>query len=311
MATTNRASLLTKTHKVLKKHYTPVAAPLDRNVLDHILFACCLENASYEKAEDVFARVQEMYFDWNEVRVTTVTELAESMGGLPDPVRAASGLKHVLQSIFETYYTFDLEHLKKQNQGVSVKEMAKYRSITPFVLSYTTQQALGGHSIPIDASAFDTFEVLGIASASDRQELRIPGLERAIPKTKGVEFGSLLHQLAADFHASPHSTRVKDILLEIAPGAKERLPKRAAKRKEHPARAPSSDKAKKPAAAATAPKTSPAKKGPVKNTAAKAPPKKKTASSSAVKKSKTTAVKKTKKVKKKSATKRISKSKPR
>ncbi len=310
MATTNRASLLTKTHKVLKKHYTPVAAPLDRNVLDHILFACCLENASYEKAEDVFARVQEMYFDWNEVRVTTVTELAESMGGLPDPVCAASILKHVLQSIFETYYTFDLEHLKKQNQGVSVKEMAKYRSITPFVLSYTTQQALGGHSIPIDASAFNTFEVLGIASESDRQELRIPGLERAIPKTKGAEFGSLLHQLAADFHASPHSTRVKDIFLEIAPDAKERLPKRAAKRKEQLARAPSSDKAKNPAAA-TAPKKSSAKKAPAKNTAAKAPPKKKTASSSAVKKSKKTAVKKAKKVKKKSATKRISKSKPR
>ena len=93
MATPNRASILTKAHKVLKKHFTPVAPPKDRDVLDALLYACCLENAPHDKADDVFARLQESYFGWNEIRVTTVTELAEAMSDLPDPQAAANSLK--------------------------------------------------------------------------------------------------------------------------------------------------------------------------------------------------------------------------
>ena len=49
---TNRAALLTKLHKVLKKHYKPVSPPKDRTVLEHLLYACCLENARPEAADD-------------------------------------------------------------------------------------------------------------------------------------------------------------------------------------------------------------------------------------------------------------------
>jgi hypothetical protein len=48
-------------------------------------------------------------------------------------------------------------------------------------------------------------------------------MERAIPKNKGEEFFSLLHQLGIDLTSSPQSTRVKGILAEIDPEAKERL----------------------------------------------------------------------------------------
>jgi hypothetical protein len=58
----------------------------------------------------------------------------------------------------------------------------------------------------------------------------VPGLERAIPKNKGVEFGSLLHQLAAELVASPYGPTARGILLEIDPEAKQRLPKRPAKK---------------------------------------------------------------------------------
>ena len=115
MATTNRAALLTKTHKVLKKHYEPVSPPADRTLLEHILYACCLEGASYQAADDAFARLQESYFDWNEVRVTTVAELAEVMSPLPDATNAAQRLKGSLQTVFEAYYSFEIDDLKKQN----------------------------------------------------------------------------------------------------------------------------------------------------------------------------------------------------
>jgi endonuclease-3 len=227
---TNRADLLTETFKVLKKHYKAVAPPDDRSVLEHLLYAACLQNSKHEDVDEVIAKLQQNYFDWNEVRVTTVSELAEVMSVLVDPSSAASRLKRSLHSVFETHYTFDLEPLKKQNLGAAIKEVEYFNGVTPFSVAYVTQNALGGHSIPVNQSGFDLLVVIGAITPTDVQKRRVPGMERAIPKSKGVEFGSLLHQLTVDYGVSPFSPRVRSIVLEIAPDAKERLPKRGAKK---------------------------------------------------------------------------------
>lgn len=230
MSTPNRAAILTKTHKTLKKQYTAVSPPDERTVLETMLYACCLENAQYQQADDAFAKLQEMFYDWNEIRVTTVTELAEVMDGLPDPRAAATNLKRCLQTAFETHYSFDFEGLRKQNLGKAVKQLEKYGA-SPFVVAYVTQSALGGHSIPLDKGAMDTLVILGAVTEAEAAKHTAPGLERAITKSKGVEFGSLLHQLGADFHASPHSPKVRKIMTDIEPTAKDRLPKRSTKKK--------------------------------------------------------------------------------
>jgi len=230
MANPNRTSLLNKTHRVLKQHYKPVPVPDDRPLLEHILYACCLENAPYEAADRIYEHLSKSFFDWNEVRVSTVMELSEAMHNLPDPMAAASNLKRVLQGVFESTYSFELESLKKQNISQAIKHLEKLGGSTPFVLAYVTQAALGGHSIPLDRGALDTLFVLGIVSQSEAQSGKVSGFERVIPKNKGAEFASLLHQLAADFHANPFSPNVRKLILSINPDAKDRFPKRGAKK---------------------------------------------------------------------------------
>jgi endonuclease III len=228
MATQNRSALINKMYKVLKKHYKPVPIP-ERSTLEHVLYACCLENATYEAADKAYAAASSTFFDWNEVRVSTVKELAEVMHVLPEPVAAASNLKRVLQSVFEAGYSFDLEALKKLPLGQAQQKLQKHPGVTPFVVAYVTQAALGGHAIPLDRGLLDVFGILGLANEHEKASHSVPGLERAIPKNKGVEFGSLAHQLGADLVHGPHSPNVHKILLEIAPDCKERFPKRSAK----------------------------------------------------------------------------------
>ena len=100
MTATNRATLLAKIHKVLKKHYKPQFPPTERTILEHLLYGCCLENARPEAADESFAKLQQSYFDWNEVRVTTVGELAEQLASLPQPNRTAQQLKRALQAVW-------------------------------------------------------------------------------------------------------------------------------------------------------------------------------------------------------------------
>ena len=194
------------------------------------------------------------------MRVTTVKELSEVMALLPEPTAAATHLKSILQTVFESEYSFDLEALKKQNIGQAVKRLQKLEGSTPFIVAYATQMALGGHSIPLDRGALDTLVVLGAATPAEAATGTIPGLERAIPKSKGQEFGSLLHELGADFVSNPFSPPLRELLLSIAPDAKERFPKRSAKKPE-PAPEPPKKKADaKPAAAPHAATPSAAKK---------------------------------------------------
>ena len=306
MTATNRAAKIAKLQKVLNKHYKPVASPTDRTVLEHLLYACCLENSDHEQADEAFARLQESYFDWNEVRVTTVTELAECMTGFTDANDAATRLKRSLHSLFETHYSFDLDFLKKENLGKAIKTLEAYKGISQFVVSYVVQHGLGGHSIPIDQAALELALVIGLINEKEARKGEIPGLERAVPKTKGREFASLMHQLAVAYHRTPFSPQVRKTVLEIDSGAKDRFPKRGGTKK-----------AEKPAAGVKKAKTAKAvaKKVPAKKTTEEPAAKKKTSEKKSTEKKtvkKKPVVKKAKvAAKKKSPTKSLARKKPR
>jgi endonuclease-3 len=133
------------------------------------------------------------------------------------------------QGLFDQKYEFNIDHLRKQNIGKAIKELEKFPSVTPFALAYVTQAALGGHAIPLDKGTLDALKVLDLVAEKDYEKGHVPGLERSVPKNKGAEFASLLHQLGADFFSAAHTPRVRSILLEINPDAKDRLPKRPGK----------------------------------------------------------------------------------
>lgn len=189
---------------------------------------------------------------------------------LPEPAAAAARLKNVLQAVFESDYSFDLEHLKKQNIGAAVKRLQKLPGTSAFGVAYATQVGLGGHSIPLDKGALHVLYVLGVISESEAEGGAVTGMERAIPKSKGHEFGALLHELGAEFFANPFSTSVREQLLAIAPDAKERFPKRTNKKAPEPAPAPA--KAAAVADKKKAGKELPTAKKAISKTAEKRPP---------------------------------------
>ncbi|OHB80350.1 MAG: hypothetical protein A2W31_12335 [Planctomycetes bacterium RBG_16_64_10] len=228
MAVSKRADLLTRTIKVLKKYYKPVPPAADRTLIEHLLFACCLENSMPPAAEQSYATLKHQFYDWNEVRVSTIGELAEVLQALNDPEDAARRLRGVLQSVFESLYAFDLEALKKHNMSQAVKQLQSHAGTTPFAVSYVVQAALGGHAIPVNEGAIRALVVVGAITAAEANQGRVPGLERALPKIRGIESGSLLHQWGVDFRCHPYAPATRKRLLEIAADCKDRLPKRPA-----------------------------------------------------------------------------------
>lgn len=211
--------MISKLQGLLKKNFKPAPASPGRPLLEHVLYGALLEEAPVDLADEGYAKCEQEFFDWNEVRVTSVTELAEVLAHLPAPTSTAVRLKRCLQGIFEAFYTFDIDHLKKENLGKAVAKFETMAGVTPFVLSHVVQHGLGGHAIPVNTSAIRIMSLVGIVTPQEARTGKVPGLERAIPKNKAIEFASTLHQAAIHFAADPFDKLVQEIILAVNPEA--------------------------------------------------------------------------------------------
>jgi endonuclease-3 len=222
MATQSRSSKIKALQSALRKKYRDLPKEPEYPVMQTLLYAACLENAPMDKAEEAFASLEHNYFDWNEVRVTSVEELCEVLSTLPDPSAAAERIRKTLHAVFEKLYVFDLEEIRKKNLGQAVEELCRYDGVTPFMCSYATQHVLSGHSIPLDDAAMRVFQLLGLSTKKKTGEEVVTGLERAIPKSKGQEFSRHLHQFATELEADPNDKKLVSLLTSIDPKAEQR-----------------------------------------------------------------------------------------
>ena len=222
-----RGQLIPKLAKALKASFKPVAVNTSRPLLEQVLIACCMENAPADVAEKALSKLLESAFDLNEIRVTTVAELAEALAELPDPAHAALSLRRVLQSVFESTYNFSLDHAKKHSLAHGMKTLEHIHGIPPFVVAQVASTALGGHMIPLDKGAIAALYVCGLTTRQEYDSGKVLGLERIIGKKAGIEFSSLLHQFGIEVLTNLHGNTVRKVIQAVNPAAlKDRMPKR-------------------------------------------------------------------------------------
>lgn len=248
MSAANRAALIKKIHRTLKAAYPKFQLPIkDRPLAEHILYACCLENSTSDQASEAFGKLQTLYIEWNEIRVSSTKELAEVMDCLTDPAAAAHRIRRTLHNLYESFYDYDIDFLTKENLGKAQKTIksfqGKAKKMLDFVVDYVTQNGLGGHCIPLNLEAYEILLILDIISKNERRFKKVPGLERAISKNKGAEFGALMHAFSVDFAANPYDPKLHDLLLKINPKCKDNLPV-------EPIEEPEADKSSEESAAA-------------------------------------------------------------
>src|SRR4051794_36278001 len=261
MATQSKAQLLNEVHTLLKKRYKPKAdrAGSRFSVLEAVVYGLCHDGTTREQANQALSRFKDDFFDWNEVRVSTVEEIQGALAGMPDTEARAQKIRRFLRQLFEKTYGFNLDALTKKSLKDSIKSLQEYEAFeSDYVLATVIQLALGGHAIPVDEPARRALGRLGIAEAdADFASLR-GMLERAVPKNRSVEFLDLIEELAHDtcVEGAPDCPRCE--LRKICPTALTRQdPSRpsAASSKAPKAKDPKS--AKEPAAPAKATKGKP------------------------------------------------------
>jgi endonuclease-3 len=274
MATYSKAQFLTDIHAQLKRRYKPKP---DRSagrlsVLEAVVYGICHEDTTREQANQALSRFKDQFFDWNEVRVSPIAEVQETLADIPDPHGRAERIRRFLRQLFSKTYGFTLDSLTKKPLKEALKLLNAYEAFSSdYVTATVIQQALGGHAIPIDSASRRALERLGI-SDPDLTSLRAM-IERAVPKNRGLEFLELLEELAHDTCGELRPDCPHCELRKICPYAQ------AHKREVHQASQPRSSVAKtsSPKAGAVADGKKPARKaGKERRATVPAPPAKKT-----------------------------------
>jgi endonuclease-3 len=217
----NKQRVLSQLFTAVKKQYDP-PEPAERPVLEQLLYALCREDATREQADQAFRNLQERFFDWNEVRVSSTREIEEAVTDLPHAEARAQRLIHLLQEVFEANFSFDLEPLQKAGVKAAAKKLSRYQAANDFAIAWVIQQTLGGHAIPLDGSSLRVLRRLGLIEegGEDIEALRT-SLEHVVPKARGTLFNELVSHVAHEY-CYDHNPNCGDCPLQAdCPSARE------------------------------------------------------------------------------------------
>ena len=195
--TINKPKLVNQLFTSQGKAARPAAAGEDRPVLEQFVYAVCREDTTREAADRAYRGLQEAFYDWNEVRVSSEQEIGEALGGLSDPDTRGRRIRDFLQEVFETTFSFDLEPLQKKGVKLAAKQLSRYQAANDYTVAWVVQQSLGGHAIPLDVRSVRVLKRLGLLDEDENNaETMRASLEHQVPKAKGTQFVDLVSELA-------------------------------------------------------------------------------------------------------------------
>jgi hypothetical protein len=197
--TADRQSVVKKLMPLLKKQYGKIATPkLDRPVMETMLYATCLEDATVEQADRAYQRLHALFPDLNEARVSAISELEPAFEGLSDVDWRAFRSRSILQYVFEKTFNFEFESLRKKTLDLATKQLAKIKHVTPFIRTFTLQQAVGAHLLPMDESCSRMVIWLGLAAPNQTVDQVGDSLKSLVRKADALQFCFAIRAAAAD-----------------------------------------------------------------------------------------------------------------
>jgi endonuclease III len=229
MAASSKAQSLNDIQNTLAKRYAPGPKVGRLSVLESVIYAICHEGATREQANQALSRFKDQFFDWNEVRVSSVEEIELTLAGLPEADLKAQRVRKFLRQLFSRTFKFELDYLLKKAQKEALKKLHEFEPLrSDYVVAMIILQGLGGHALPVDAPMLRCLRRLGVVPDRTDEAAARAAVERAVPKNRVAEFVDLLEELAHDTCVAEEPECVRCALQKLCPTGKIRVQTKAA-----------------------------------------------------------------------------------
>ena len=134
MATPSKTQFLTEVQALLKKRYKIGPSVEKLTILEAVVYGIIHEDSTRAQANQALDRFKEGFFDWNEVRVSSLEEIQGVLAGMSDAEGRAFRIRRFLRQLFEKTYGFNLDPLTKKPQKESVRRRPSVCSIRSFTV---------------------------------------------------------------------------------------------------------------------------------------------------------------------------------
>ncbi len=223
MATRQKNKDIVNFCKKLKKRYPNDATVLSREhkVLEHLVFAIFLENATFEQARSSFNKLERYFIDWNEVRVSKANEIANVIGNVPNAFKIGERLRRLLQWIFDKTFKFDLEDVRAKGVEETLSFLKSVPFSTRFMNEYVSLCGFGTKVFPMDEGVLRAFRLLGWVKVCDEQEV-VPALDLVSDDADFLKLFFAAHTLGSELMDETTQKGAIKFLTTVDPGVAKR-----------------------------------------------------------------------------------------
>jgi endonuclease-3 len=187
---------LARVMRILEERYGPHIYPEERSsLLEQLLFELLASANPVTNARKCLRDFREAYVDWNEVRVSSVREIQETLdrARIEASGETAALVKSVLDRTFNELCRVDLDHLRSEGAEKARKFAARLDMLKPHEREYFLVAAGFETAPPLDPATERACERLGLFRPEDPPAKRRRALESAVES--GAEALRLHHLL--------------------------------------------------------------------------------------------------------------------
>ncbi|MDP7276649.1 MAG: hypothetical protein QF363_14305, partial [Planctomycetaceae bacterium] len=195
----SRQKILSQLTTALSKRYGSLAVdPVERPIFQTLVYAICLENSTFAEAESSYERLSLEFHDYNEARVSSISELERVFRKTPMPEWKALRLRNLLTHVFESFYVYDFDYLRTKSSEQASRLLGRVPHLSHFARNFVLQRCLEVHLIPFDQKMRDAVAWLGLGTRGQTPQRAGAALRTVIRKADTDSFCGLIRCFATD-----------------------------------------------------------------------------------------------------------------
>lgn len=193
---TQFARRLKQLFRSLRGKHGKVAHPPTGDPVSQLVLGVLTRDVAESRAREALEKLRAMVVDYNELRVVSPLELAETLSGYPDARVKTEDISRALNRIFAIEHTVSLDRLT----DMSVKDSRTYLDRIDGLEAYTRARVrlfgLNQHAVPLDEAMLAFVRQENIVDPQATHEEIQSFLERQVDHAESLEFFSLLRKHA-------------------------------------------------------------------------------------------------------------------
>ncbi len=167
-------------------------------VLETLIYAICLEDNTFAEAELFYERIGTQFHDFNEARVSSITELSRVFLKSPSAEWKAFRLRNLLGHVFESFYAFNFDSLLRKSNAQANRLLSRVPELSQFARNYTLNHCMEIHILPLDVRLRDAVAWFGLGTAGQTPQRTAAALKSVVRKAEADRFCGLVRCFATD-----------------------------------------------------------------------------------------------------------------